>query len=101
MTRSERLAKAEASAKEALEAERQKVRKIQAAMAVEARKATAKRRSQVGTLADEAGLLQWDDPTLAGLFAALGILAACPHPVAVLEGLLSEVERPPMEEVAV
>jgi hypothetical protein len=46
------------------------------------------RQAQVGKLADEAGLLLWSDADLAGIFAAVALLAACPNPVAVLEGLL-------------
>jgi hypothetical protein len=90
MTRADRLAQTEARAKAKLEAERKRLAGIQGAQRAEHKKLRDKRRYQVGTVADEAGLLAWEDTTLAGLFALLATLREAPNPVALLEGLLSD-----------
>jgi len=54
------------------------------------KKAREKRRYQLGKLADDTGLLAWDDLTLTGLFQALTLLLDTPDPVAVLEGVLTD-----------
>ena len=46
--------------------------------------------ASVGTLADHAGLLIWDETTLAGLFQLLATLRETPDPVAVLEALVGD-----------
>jgi len=55
----------------------------------------ARRRSRVGLLAEEAGLLGWDDPTLARLLQILSGLTEATNPVTVLESLLTEVVSSP------
>ncbi len=94
MTRTERLAKAEASAKEELARQRERLAKVQARQREDARKARDKRRYQVGSFADEAGLLSWDNATIAALFALVATLRDVPNPVGVLEGLLCETVSP-------
>ena len=99
MTRAERLARAEALAREQLERQRDRLAKIQSAQHAEERKALTKRRQLVGTMVDEAGLFMLDDTTLTQLFAILAPLASLPDPVAVLEFLLVDAERPALESV--
>lgn len=91
MTRDERLAIAEERARRQLATQQRRLAHIQAQQREDERKALTRRRQQVGKLADKAGLLGWDDTTLDQLFVLLGTLRDVPHPVAVLEGLLSEV----------
>ena len=88
MTRAERLDKAAARAKAALETQRKALAQIQAAQHDEERKALTKRRLLVGTLVEQAGL-----------FAALSRLVETPDPVAVLEGLLTDVGDHPGRSV--
>ena len=76
--------------KEALEKQRLAVAQSEAALREETRKATNKRRYKVGALADEAGLLVWEDTTLAGLFSLLTTLRDTSDPVDVLKRLLAE-----------
>jgi hypothetical protein len=90
MTRLERLAATEARAKTKLAVEQQRLVQIQGLRKAEEHKANNKRRYQVGTLADEAGLLSWDNSTIAALFCLLATLRDVPNPVGVLEGLLCE-----------
>jgi hypothetical protein len=59
-----------------------------------ARRLRTQQQCLVGQLADEAGLLELDTTTLAGLFRLLGPLTQVPDPVAVLETLLGETEGP-------
>ena len=80
MTRAERLERAAARAKAALETQRKALAQIQAAQHDEERKALTKRRLLVGTLVEQAGL-----------FAALSGLVTTPDPVACLESLLTDV----------
>jgi hypothetical protein len=95
MTRAERLAQAAQTAQAKLDEERKRLARIQGAQRAEHKKLRDKRRYQVGTLGDEAGLLAWDDTTLAGLFALLATLREAPNPVAMLEGLLCDVGGSP------
>jgi hypothetical protein len=90
MTRAERLERAAARAKAALETQRKALAKIQAAQEEEEKKARTKRRLHVGMLADQAGLLVLDDVTLAVLFSLVATLLDAPDPVALLDGLLSD-----------
>jgi len=98
-TRAERLDKAAARAKAALETQRKALAQIQAAQHDEERKALTKRRLLVGTLVEQAGLFALSDTVLAGLFAALSRLVETPDPVAVLEGLLTDVGDHPGRSV--
>ena len=91
MTRAERLDKAAARAKAALETQRKALAQIQAAQHDEERKALTKRRLLVGTLVEQAGLFALSDTVLTGLFAALSGLVTTPDPVACLESLLTDV----------
>jgi hypothetical protein len=70
MTRAEQFAVKAKKAKEDLEKRQQELRAI-----------TAARRLQVGTLADTAGLLAWDDAVLRGCFGLLATLATSRTPV--------------------
>src|SRR5262245_2636799 len=90
MTRDERAARRERRLKEELDAKRRQLAKVEAQNRAAERVKQAKRRQRVGTLADAAGLLVWDDTTLAGLFQILATLRATPDPVAVLESLLAD-----------
>jgi hypothetical protein len=90
MTRDERAARRERRLKEELDAKRRQLAKVEAQNRAAERVKQTKRRQRVGTLADAAGLLVWDDTTLAGLFQILATLRATPNPVAVLEALVRE-----------
>lgn len=89
MTRQDRLAAAARTLQAKLDDDRKALARIAAAQRAEARKARDKRRYAIGTLADTAGLLAWDDTTLAGLFQVLARLAETPNAVAALESLLA------------
>jgi hypothetical protein len=89
MTREERAAKREQRLKDQLEATRRELAQVEAQNRAAARATRAKRRQRVGTLADEAGLFGWDDPTLLGLFRVLVRLQDLRDPVAVLDSLLT------------
>jgi hypothetical protein len=52
-----------------------------------------RRRQRVGTLAEHAGLLLWDETTRAGLCQILAAFRETPDPVAVLERLLADSAR--------
>ena len=93
MTRAERLAAKEAAEKQKLEDSRKALALTQAALREETRKATDKRRYQVGAMADDAGLLAWSNAELAGVFAALVKLREMESPGAVLEALLGDPEQ--------
>jgi hypothetical protein len=73
-----------------LAVEKTRLAQVQAVRKAEDKKARDRRRYQVGTLADEVGLLSWDNATLARLFALVASLRDVPNPVGVLEGLLCE-----------
>ena len=90
MTREERVAVREQRLKEALEKTRRERARIEAQQRAQERTQRARRRQRVGTLADEAGLLAWDDATLALLFQTLVGLRSTANPIAVLEALLSD-----------
>jgi hypothetical protein len=94
MTRLERLAQTEARAKAKLAVEQRRLSQVQAARREEQAKTLRKRRYQVGTLADDAGLFTLDDGTLASLFALIATLRDVPNPVGVLEGLLCDTLSP-------
>jgi hypothetical protein len=88
MTRAERAAKREQRLKEQLDATKRQLAQVEAQNRAAERARRAKRRQRVGTLAEEAGLLVWDETTLAGLFQILATLRDTPDPVAVLDSLL-------------
>jgi hypothetical protein len=90
MTRIERLAQTEARAKARVQAQRQRLAKVQSAQRAEERTQLAKRRKLVGTMVEDAGLFVLDDATLAGLMQRLAPLVQMPNPVAVLESLLMD-----------
>src|SRR2546422_483734 len=74
MTRAERLAKAEALAREQLERQRLRLAKVQARQREEERKALVKRRVLVGQMVLDTPLASLDDQTLQGLFQVLAAL---------------------------
>jgi hypothetical protein len=90
MTREERAAKRAQRLKEDIAAKGQKLAQVEAQQRADARAKRHRRRQRVGTLAEAAGLLIWDDTTLAGLFQILATLRETPDPVAVLEALVGD-----------
>ena len=99
MTRAERAALRAQRLKEELEAKSRQLAQLQAQQRAAERAARNKRRYLVGTLAEQAGLLVWEDATLARLFTLLGPLTQMPHPEAVLESLLADPDGPAREAV--
>ncbi len=95
MTRAERLEQTEARALARLAVEQRRLAQVQAARREEARKALTKRRLLVGEMVLDTPLASLDDQVLQGLFQVLAALVAVPDPVALLEGLLSDVGGPP------
>ena len=104
MTKAERLAAKIQRDRDTLEKQRQvladseatlraEIRHSEAALRDEERKATDKRRYQVGALAEEAGLFAMSNTELAEVFAALGALRRGERPGTVLEGLVGYPER--------
>ena len=90
MTRDERAAKRAERLKEDIATKSQELAQVEAQQRVDARAKRDRRRQRVGTLADHAGLLLWDETTLAGLFQILATLRETPDPVAVLASLLTD-----------
>src|SRR5438094_8653152 len=90
MTRDERAARRAQRLKEDIATKGQELAQVEAQQRADARAKRDRRRQRVGTLADHAGLLIWDDTTLAGLFQILATLRETPDPVAVLESLLAD-----------
>ena len=90
MTREERAAKRAQRLKEDIAAKGQELAQVEAQQRADARAKRDRRRQRVGTLAEAAGLLIWDDTTLAGLFQILATLRETPDPVAVLEALVGD-----------
>jgi hypothetical protein len=90
MTRDERAARRAQRLKDDIAAKGQELAQVEAQQRADARAKRDRRRQRVGTLADTAGLLIWDDTTLAGLFQILATLRETPDPVAVLESLLAD-----------
>ena len=99
MTRAERAALREQRLKEELAAKSRQLAQLQAQQRAAERAARNKRRYLVGTLAEQAGLLVWEDATLVRLFTLLGPLTQMPHPEAVLESLLADPDGPAREAV--
>ena len=95
MTRAERLAQTEARARAKLDADRTRLKQVQAHQRDAERQALHRRRVLVGKLVEDAGLFALDDATLAGLFARLTLLVEAPPPVALLASLLSGSLSPP------
>ena len=100
MTREERAAKRAQRLKEDIAAKGQELAQVEAQQRADARAKRDRRRQRVGTLADHAGLLIWDDTTLAGLFQILATLRETPDPVAVLERIGSEEARTVLRQLA-
>src|SRR5215510_75264 len=93
MTREERAAKRAQRLKDDIATKSQELAQVEAQQCADARAKRDRRRQRVGTLAEAAGLLIWDDTTLAGLFQILATLRETPDPVAVLESLLADTAR--------
>jgi hypothetical protein len=104
MTKAERLAAKIARDKETLEKQRlalleseatlrAEIRQSEAALRDEERKATDRRRYQVGALAEEAGLFSMSNTELAEVFIALGALRRGERPGTVLAGLVGDPEQ--------
>ena len=89
MPRKERPADREQRLKQDLADVKRALKQAQAERREEERTARNRRRFLVGLMADEHGLLVWDDQTLAGLFQTLALLRETPNPIAVLESLLA------------
>ena len=92
MTRTERAALRAQRLKEELAATNRQLAQLQAKHRAVERAERHKRRVHVGLLAEQAGLLVWEDATLARLFALLHPLTQVPDPVAVLDALLADPE---------
>jgi hypothetical protein len=90
MTRNERAAKRAQRLKEDIATKSQELAQVEAQQRADARAKRDRRRQRVGTLADHAGLLIWDETTLAGLFQLLATFRETPDPVVVLESLLAD-----------
>jgi hypothetical protein len=90
MTREERAAKRAQRLKDDIAAKGQELAQVEAQQRADARAKRDRRRQRVGTLAEAAGLLIWDDTTLAGLFQILATFRETPDPVAVLDALVGE-----------
>ena len=90
MTRDERAAKRAQRLKDDIAAKGQELAQVEAQQRADARAKRDRRRQRVGTLAEAAGLLIWDDTTLAGLFQILATFRETPDPVAVLDALVGE-----------
>src|SRR5262252_2882034 len=90
MTRDERAANRVQRLKADIASKSQALAQVEAQQRAEARAKRDQRRQRVGALADHAGLLCWDDTTLAGLFQILATFRETPDPVAVLERLLAD-----------
>lgn len=88
MTREERLQKQREDVLLRLKADRQMLERIEGDIRAADRQALHRRQLAVGKLAQQAGLLAWEDATLEQLFGALATLLDTPNPVAVLEGYL-------------
>jgi hypothetical protein len=99
MTRAERLAQTEARALERLAAQKRQVAVAHARRHAADQQALRKRWFLVGRLVDASGLFVLDDATLAALFQALAPVVEAPNPVAVLEGLLTDVGGTPGRSV--
>ena len=91
MTRDERAARRAQRLKEDIATKGQELAQVEAQQRADARAKRDRRRQRVGTPADAAGLLVWDDTTLTGLFQILATLRETPDPVAVLESLLADM----------
>src|SRR5262249_19079560 len=76
--------------KDDIAAKGQELAQVEAQQRADARAKRDRRRQRVGALADHAGLLIWDETTLAGLFQILATLRETPDPVAVLASLLTD-----------
>ena len=90
MTRDERAARRAQRLKDDIAAKGQELAQVEAQQRADARAKRDRRRQRVGTLAEAAGLLIWDETTLAGLFQILATFRETPDPVAVLESLLAD-----------
>jgi len=90
MTRDERAAKRAQRLKEDIATKHQELAQVEAQQRADARAKRDRHRQRVGTLAEAAGLLIWDDTTLAGLFQILATFRETPDPVAVLDALVDE-----------
>jgi len=99
MTRAERLAQTEARARAKLDADRTRLKQVQAHQRDAERQALHRRRVLVGKLVEDAGLFALDDATLAGLFARLAPLVEAPDPIALLASLLRASASPPCASV--
>jgi hypothetical protein len=90
MTRDERAAKRAERLTDDSATTSQALAQVEAQQRADARATRDQRRQRVGTLADAAGLLLWDETTLAGLFQILATFRETPDPVAVLEALVGD-----------
>jgi hypothetical protein len=99
MTRTERLAKQEALAREQLERQRTRLAKVQAKLRAEEQKERTQRYVAVGKMVEDAGLLALSGTDLAALFAVLKTLCDAQNPGAVLEALLYNAPRPTLVPV--
>ena len=90
MTREERAALKAQRLKNKLAMDKLALSQAEAVYRDEQRTSRNKRRYRLGTLADEAGLAIWEEPTLRSLFELLARLRTVPDPVAVLDELMRD-----------
>ena len=93
MTRDERIAKLKAETSAAIADKQRQLARYEAEERARESAKLARRRTAVGKLAEEAGLLAWDDAVLRPLFTALATLRDVPNPVALLATAL-ELTQP-------
>ena len=94
------LADQEAARQQQLAATRKQIAQLQAQQREEERKARTRRQAHIGRLADQAGLLAWDDATLHAAFACLAQLLTAPNPVALLDVVLRDLLEAPLYATA-
>lgn len=89
MTRAEKAAEREQRLKAQLDAARRSRTQLEAQERARLRAMQHRRHIRVGILADEAGLLGWEDGTIDQLFQVLARLRAATDPVKVLDAALA------------
>lgn len=95
-SREERAAHRAQRLKETIAAKARELAQVEAQQRATARAARNRRRQQVGIIADEAGLLAWEDTRLRAVFAALVAVQAETDVLTALTLLLTDGALVPM-----
>jgi hypothetical protein len=98
-SRQQQLDRAEEAARAKIDEQRRKLASIASAQRTEAKKARDRRRYQVGTLADDAGLLAFDDAFLKELLALLSQVVQQADPHATVAACLRTIAGMPDRSV--